>query len=727
MWISSTHPRFPDLVLRCSVGVLLWGTTASGTAGVLHGQVTDRESGDPLPAANVSIAGTTLGTTTDKGGHYALLHIPPGNHTVRFSFLGYAARTIPLFLNADDDTVSLNVDLSAVPVAIAGSFGTEVEITRRLDQPVARVDAAAIDRRNATTVDDAIRHVPGVNMTEFQVNIRGSSGYAKGVGSRVLMMVDDVPMTTGDTGELNFEMLPIGQVEWIDVIKGASSALYGSGALGGVISVHTKNPGEIPETRVRTYAGAYGGPSFPSWKWGDDRARLFDGESFSHARRFGDLGMIIAGSRASDDGYRQNDFRRRYGGYVKLSQPLSSSMLTGSFNYFHQKRGSFLYWKDLRRALIPPDVEQGDIVESSRFFLNGRFTGDVSDNLSLTVTGSWFSNRWDDTIDTLTNSSRSDVVRGEVRVQAGGLTAGVAAHTDRVNADIFGRRAGNGLAPFLQVESRGSDGFKFWIGLRYDVESVDSLSTASQFNPKIGVTFTPMPTMIFRGYVSRGFRTPSVAESFVRTRTAGVDLVPNPGLQPERSWTYEVSVSRILSEHVVADLALFRTDYRDLIEAGFTPAGTAQFDNVSDATVSGAEVTAELRFLRGAWTVDAGYTYVYPRDNTRNDILRYRPRHVVQVNNVIDAGIVSGGIDYRFISRVDRIDDEFVLLGIVPDGQERVPIHVVDARIGVDIPLEGLRWTVSLAVNNLLQYNYVELIGNIAPPRSFSVVLNLAL
>jgi len=81
------------------------------------------------------------------------------------------------------------------------------------------------------------------------------------------------------------------------------------------------------------------------------------------------------------------------------------------------------------------------------------------------------------------------------------------------------------------------------------------------------------------------------------------------------------------------------------------------------------------------------------------------------------------GADFRYISRVDRIDDELVDLGIVPDGDERVPIYVTDARLGVDLGFVRLPISLTLNVMNVFQHNYVELIGNIMPPRTYILTL----
>jgi hypothetical protein len=116
---------------------------------------------------------------------------------------------------------------------------------------------------------------------------------------------------------------------------------------------------------------------------------------------------------------------------------------------------------------------------------------------------------------------------------------------------------------------------------------------------------------------------------------------------------------------------------------------------------------------------------VYPEDLTQGTILKYRPRHVFATNLLGRLGPLFAGADFRFISRVEEIDDELVQVGIIPDGDERVQILVTDVRLGADFHLGGVSLNATLLVNNLFQYNYVELIGNLMPPRSYALVVSI--
>jgi hypothetical protein len=79
------------------------------------------------------------------------------------------------------------------------------------------------------------------------------------------------------------------------------------------------------------------------------------------------------------------------------------------------------------------------------------------------------------------------------------------------------------------------------------------------------------------------------------------------------------------------------------------------------------------------------------------------------------------GFDFRYLSRIESIDNEFVELGIIPDGDERVDIFVLDANAGINLFKYNIPARAFLRINNILNYNYFELIGNIAPIRNISL------
>lgn len=717
--------------MRAFFVILLAGHLCySSIAGTVRGKVVGE--GEGLPGVSVSLLGTTRGTITGPSGEFSIRDISPGGYEVIFSLIGYQRESRRVTVDDQDTEIILEVSLAASPVWIDPIVVTASKREQSFqDVPVSVsiVDGSDIAARNVVTLDEALRYVPGVNLTEFQVNVRGSSGYSRGAGSRVLMLVDGIPFLTGDTGEMNFETIPAGQVDRIEVVKGASSALYGSSALGGVINVLTKRIPNGSSTTIRTYGGLYESPSFTRWEWGGG-TRLLDGQSLTHSFRTDRTGILAHVSRIADDGFRQNDFRRRYNGYVKTDIDLSAhDALTFTGNLLHQRRGSFLYWKDLQHALVPPDQQQGDRVQSTRFFLSGQYRHVSSPVLSFAGRSIWFRNNWNDTIDTLTNESTSDVVRTEVQATwlpapDHVLTVGVEGSATNINADLFGSRSGNGIALYVQDEIELGEGLKVTLGARFDHQDLDSLESRSQFNPKLGVVFVPAAGTTFRGSMGRGFRTPSAAEAFVTAQAGGVDIIPNLALQAERSTSYEIGVSQLLGGFAFLDIALFQSEFKNLIEPRFVEIGgvlKAQFDNVTRARVRGFETSVAAGIIDRLATVRIGHTYIDPIDLTLDEILKYRPRHLLYSTFSFHPSPYSFEVDVRHISRVERIDKEFSVF--VADAEERVSISVVDMRVSGEFPLAGASLSLTMNVKNIFQYNYVELVGNLSPPRTYLLSL----
>lgn len=727
-------------MIRIALTILLLASAGARAlaGGSITGRVTAQTEGqtEPLIGAIVLIQGSVRGTTTNLKGEFRIADLPPGAYSVAVSMVGYLRTTHTGVVVEDGRETVANFSLSASPVQFDQVVVTASKRQQSLEEvPVSLsvLDASEIRQRNAMVLDDALRYIPGVNMTGFQVNIRGSSGYSRGAGSRVLMLLDGIPFITGDTGELNFETIPIGQVDRIEVVKGASSALYGSNALGGVINIITKDIPETPSTNVRLFGGVYDQPTHDQWKW-SPKSRFVNGQSVSHSYRVGDLGLALFASRQFDDGYRQNDYRRRYNFYIKVKEDYArNSALTMTFGLLYQYGGQFLYWRNLDSAYLPPIAQQDDNIKSIRFFTTGQYTTVIHEGFALTTRAMWFHNDWG--FETRSGIGRAESIADDFQFESQAtlipdeihtLTFGVAGTVDLIGGDVISDRVIGGFALFGQDEVRLAQPLTMTVGGRYDFSSVGVTAPGGSLNPKVALAYTPFAGTTLRTSVGRGFRVPSVAEAFLMAGFSNIIARPNEDLKPERSWSFEVGLSQRLGEFGTFDIAAFRSDFDNLIEVVPDIEGSAlrfQWRNVAQARIQGVETSLKLGLFDGALQYTLGYTYVYPEDRTQNDLLKYRPRHLFYTTLSGNVGPFHASTDFRFISRVDRVDDILGNFGIVPDAEERTDIFVTDFRLGVDFSLGKAPFTVTASVNNALQYNYVELIGNIMPPRTYMLVL----
>ncbi|MBK7667644.1 MAG: TonB-dependent receptor plug domain-containing protein [Sphingobacteriaceae bacterium] len=269
--------------------------------GFIKGKVND-QTGE-LPGAVISIDSKT-GTTSDVNGDFNL-SAPVGTYTLTCSMVGYKSQKQVINVVAND-TLKLNFSLTDANamldevVVSAGKFEQKLsDVTVSMEV----IKLAIIENKNTTTLDQIMNQVPGVTVSDGQASIRGGSGFAYGAGSRVLMLVDEMPMISADAGDVKWNYLPLENLEQVEVIKGASSALFGSSALNGVINLRTAYAKDKPNTSVTLFAGVYDAPKY-QYKWWKGSSQQQQGINFSHAQKIGNLDFVMGGHMYNDDGYR---------------------------------------------------------------------------------------------------------------------------------------------------------------------------------------------------------------------------------------------------------------------------------------------------------------------------------------------------------------------------------------------------------------------------------------
>ena len=700
----------------------------------LRGKIVSFDDSSAVVGASVLIANTMLGTSSDGEGKFVLRTIPATRRQIRISAVGYKTQTIELTADPSEElTVRLQPSVIQTQTVIV-TANKRAQSLEEIPVSMSVLDAKSFEARNIVALDDALRYIPGVNFKQSQINIRASSGYSRGVGSRVTLLMDGVPLLSGDTKEITFESIPVVQIDRVEVLKGAGSTLYGSGALGGVVNVITKEAEESPTLFWKTYAGMYSKPGFDQWKW-NDSYRLTNGQFVGYSSRFNNLGVACSFTRLSDDGYREGDWLRRYNGFVKLKYELSPyQSITYSSNLFSQYRADFLWWKNFQNALRPADNQRDVTVTSLRFNNSLVYKQFVSEEFYYDVKVVHFRGNWhrDGLSNVRLDESISDALVTDLQAnwtldERNILTFGAAGNYERVRANIFGSHEGRGIAIYVQDEYEFSEQLSATAGIRHDRQEVIGSFTEQQTNPKLGMRYTLDERSTLRLSVGRGFRSPSIGELFTSTSNTGsaAIVVPSLSLNPEHSWTYEVSGTHAVTEHLQFDVAFFHSDFYDLIEPHVFSDSLVKinFRNITQARIQGFETSIRTKLFDHTLSVDGHYNYNWAIDRNTNLFLRFRPRHIASVNTSFEYSSFMLGADYRFISRVERIDEQLVDLAPIVNGRQRVDIHVVDARLIVNLMDLGLPMRGALNVKNALGYNYNELIGNVSPPRQFVVSL----
>ena len=736
------HSRFAP----CSSAILLlvwvlvgaWGGAAC--AEELTGTVTDAQTREPIPGANAVVVGTVLGAATDLSGAFRIFDLPPGVYAVRISVIGYKAQRREGVQVISGQRTSLRFELEEAAIETAPIVVTaskKLQPTQDAPVGISAIDAAELEQRDAVSLDGVLQHSPGVEFKRSEIGIRGSTGYTYGAsGSRVLFLIDGNPAITGDTGGINWDALPPTEIESVEIVKGAGSALYGSNALGGVINVITRGPSELPETRIRSSVGAYSEPYYPEWRWSTTR-RTFHGLDLSHSRRIGRTGFLVAAGRKVSDGYRQNGQYERHHALSRLDIDLSErTRLIISSRWAEEDRGEAVQWRSQNRALSVPEIALGDRVYSKKLNTHVTLSHVAGPDRAYVLKGHSYGTHWTNHLHDSRDDSRARRLGGEGRMEwvlseRQSLTLGTETAFDRVDSRFFGDHRTWDVAGYVQDEARALRCVVVTVGGRYDLHEVDEGTPEHQLSPKLGVVYRPSEGTSMRGSVGRGFRAPSVAEQFTQTTISGYRVVPNPDLEAERAWSLEVGLNQVFREQASLDVALFQNEYWEMIEpkAVRSEGETVfQFDNVTRSRIRGAEAGLKFALPGRVISGSLGYTYVYPRRGKiahprrirlleafgrleDDEPLAYRSRHCLLSSLSLCHKTCTIGGDFRYASRLEKV--------MVYPSEERVAQYVVDVRGGIELG----KVRVLAKIENLLQYHYTEVERTLAPIRSYTLTV----
>jgi outer membrane receptor protein involved in Fe transport len=529
------------------------------------------------------------------------------------------------------------------------------------------------------------------------------------------------------------------------VVKGAGSALYGTGALGGVVSLFTRNPVDTARIMVRTYAGFYTQPRFEQWQVHDAPPPLY-GIDMSYGQKFDNLELTILGGTRYDKSYRLTDESRRYNLFTKLNYTFDKearTSLMGIVNLAHEDKGDWVFWNSLDSATRPPTTSNPNRMTISNKAMAGLNLRHIfEDNALLNIRTSIFLTDFDnynllpteEAIASSASSFNTEVQYSRTLSDAVFLTTGINTIINTVNAPIYGIKQQRFFSGYAQTEIKpGIEGLIMTIGGRVDHEQTDTSASHFVISPKIAASWLSPFGVQFRASLGRGFRAATVAERFAALRFQGITVKSNLEIKPEYSMSYEIGASTVLplneeADMLMMDIAVFNNSMDDLVEPAFTSTGNIMFQNVTAARIQGFEIGMRAQFSSG-FGIESSLTYMDPKDLTLNQTLPYRSSILwySRVSIPIIESIMFQ-TDYRYLSRVELIDARIASLGFIADADARVPIHVCDMRLILDMKsLIGNPMTLTLNAKNVLDYYYTEIMGNLAPNRQLSIQAEILL
>lgn len=619
----------------------------------LKGTITDASTKEALIGANVIYA-EGRGVSTDFDGNY-ILELEAGTYTITFSYIGYFHQIKTVELKSGEVRV-LNVSLQEDADSIETIVVTGSIFEKRASEEVISIEVIKpdfINKINPVRFDDIGRRVTGLNVVDGQANIRAGSGWAYGVGSRVMIILDGQPFLSPDRFDVKWNFLPIENIGQIEVLKGASSVLYGSSAMNGTINIQSIKPSTTPYNKLVAYSGFIGNPKRENTKWWDS-PRLTYGVYFTRAYKPRDnfeynVGANMYNSQLQFKDGEERVARVNFNTRWFINEQFSVGIRGNAMYAFESE---FFWWQNSERGTLRPADGSLNTIENIRVNFDPYLVKFSKRGVKHDFKNRIYINR-PEFADKPFVMINSDYQISKKWTSNWSLIGGANLQSIFVNlSDYGGRKTGNFLAGYAQAEKKW-DKISVVGGTRLEffrIQDVMGIAAApikneagerifvSPGNWRFGVNYNPAGKTFIRANWGQAFRFPSLAERYAEASISIVNVYSNPDLRPEYGWTGELGIEqKIASKNRKFtgsfDAALFWQEYNDLVEFLFdfyVPDSVAEsgqefdpFDyagfrsvNVSRARIAGYELTLKGNINHNGHNIvmNLGYSYSYPVD-----------------------------------------------------------------------------------------------------------------
>ncbi|EOX8480418.1 TonB-dependent vitamin B12 receptor BtuB [Salmonella enterica subsp. indica] len=586
---------------------------------------------------------------------------------------------------------------------------TLVVTANRFQQPVNSVLAPTdvvtredIQRWQSKDLNDVMRRLPGVDISQSGGMGKSSSLYVRGTESRhVLVLIDGVPMArAGISNAIDIGQLPVSLVQRIEYIRGPRSAVYGSGAIGGVVNIITMSNDE----KSQINAGM-----------GSDGYQTYDGIM---NKRFGDTIVTAAGAYETTrgfniqpdspysgdrdrDGYRnklfwgsvQHKFNDNVSGFFRgYGYTANSDYDQGSYGYVGGNDEAQNYTQSWDAGL-----QYSSGIYSSQLIANyqhikdynysndlGRYAGDASlDNMEQRYI------QWGNSVEV-----GYGAVSGGVDWKQEKLTSSSTTKADTYKRDTTGLYlTGQQQIDSVTLEASGREDHDEQFGWHGTWQT----ATGWEFVDGYRATLS----------YGTGFLAPSLGQQYGATRFAssyGPGIAANPNLKPEESRQWEAGIDG-LTGPLDWRLSAYHYKVQNLIDYKDN-----QYVNLKSATIKGLEWTGNIT----TGPVDHHLTlqYVDPRDDETNKVLYRRAKQQVKYELTGQIFELGWNVMYQYLG--ERYDNDY-------DNNRDVKMGGLSLwDIGVSYPVTS-HLTVRGKIANLFDKDYETVYGYQTAGREYTL------
>ncbi len=631
----------------------------------IQGVVSNAETKEVLIGANIQILETKEVTVTNRNGHFVFENLSAGDYTVVVSYIGF--ETQKKIIQLKNHKVNLDFKLQKSSTSLDELVVTGTGTTHHIRTAPIMTEVIGkkfLSMYSGQSLEDIFS---GLSPSfDFNENIMGSNIQMNGLGNKYILILLNGERIHGDVGGQNLlGLVNPSDIEKVEIVKGASSSLYGSDAIAGVINVITKKSTAKIELQNNTRFASYNviqqknSIALSKGKWHSTtkfnlkhsdgwqntkkewyRRRIFDNSVSKTVNEFTDYKIIqkIAFkpnkkfSTNLEGSFYQKGIKRPTGvpQYVTYNMSYKSHSYAARAKYrlndntlftFNTNYSKTRYFHDFTHITEEEHVLEDGTIIHPIYYPDEQFEVNNQE-------------RWLAHLKSVFSLTPKQTISAGIEYQKDGLTSPYRLLSQK-ESDFF-------FAGYVQDEYNISKTINLTGGVRLIQHEVFGMHVT----PKISAMKT-WKNFNFRATWSKGFKTPTIKElhyHYERTMMAKLRLyLGNENLNPETSNYYSVAVEynrKKLSFNVTA----YHNNLKDMITLMEVPTSyddrirgvdkTMQYQNIEDAKINGIEVTAKYKPI-SELNIGGGYSYTDANGHFIND------------DNEIEAMIINGTAHHR--------------------------------------------------------------------------------
>lgn len=708
---------------------------------LIRGKVIDCDTQEGLSEATITLTGYNKMLFVESDGSFVLSGLNKGETILQVSALGYEGRQVPVKIGQKETTINFSLCKKLIELDEVVVSATRTErLLKNVPVAIQVVSAKTIEKAQISNFRDLLEYeLPGINFTnnggQSNINMLGFGG------KYVLFLVDGERLAGETFDNIDYNRIDMDNVERIEIMKGASSSLYGSNAVGGVINIITRNPGKPLEISANT--------RFAS------ENELNNGLTVSSRQKWGYAS--ITGNMKQRDPYTLKDrvpLTQEFENGTTQEQALGETIIAGYKDYnisgkvgvdvtdkllIEAKGGYFFKERN-------PGGLDGRKVRDHYFDYSGGLKAQYtfSESKHLAVSGNYDRyNKYD--YYRLLKEKEKNYENSQWRVGAiydqkigreHSLVAGVEVFSDDLMTFMFESDGSNTkrnaltYAIYTQQEWKLNQKLTLVTGLRYDYHS----KFKEHITPQLSAMYKIAPRITLRGGYAGGFRSPTLKELYTdwfHPYGGGFQIIGNKEMRPEKSHNFNLSTEMSFGKTVITAMGQYSL-MDNKINTVWLNSDTIYYRNMGKAKILGLEFSVAQR-IRNNILLHAGYSYVHD-DLGKQSVIRphtvtlradYTSTFFKKYNPVFSlSGKYFGAMDTYGNEELSEIDESTGMTSVTTDTYK---IHYDDYSVWRLTYAQPLPWnfTLNAGINNLFDYKtkFSSFYSSISPGRTFYISL----